>query len=52
VAQALGLEIVGGSDCHGPRKTAGPRISSQQVPYAVYERLLDVLAERRSPELR
>jgi 3',5'-nucleoside bisphosphate phosphatase len=46
VAEALGLLIVGGSDCHGPRKTYGPRIGSQQVPYAVYEDLVETLASR------
>jgi predicted metal-dependent phosphoesterase TrpH len=46
VAQALGLEIVGGSDCHGPRKSAGPRIGSQRVPFEVYERLREVIAQR------
>jgi 3',5'-nucleoside bisphosphate phosphatase len=44
VAESLGLNVVGGSDCHGPRRTYGPRIGSQQVPYAVYERLLEALA--------
>ena len=37
LAQELGLLIVGGSDCHGPRTTLGPRIGSQRVPYEVYE---------------
>jgi hypothetical protein len=44
VSQELGLEIVGGSDCHGPRKSAGARIGSQRVPFEVYERMLEVLA--------
>ena len=46
VAQELGLEIVGGSDCHGPRRQGGPRMGSQQVPYAVYERIIEILARR------
>jgi predicted metal-dependent phosphoesterase TrpH len=46
VAQDLALEIVGGSDCHGPKRESGPRIGSQRVPVEVYERLLDVLARR------
>ena len=46
VAQALRLLVVGGSDCHGPRKTYGPRIGGQRVPYAVYQRLLEILAQR------
>jgi predicted metal-dependent phosphoesterase TrpH len=46
VAQELGLEIVGGSDCHGPKRSSGPRIGSQRVPVEVYERLLEVLAAR------
>jgi predicted metal-dependent phosphoesterase TrpH len=47
VTEALGLLAVGGSDCHGPRKTYGPRIGSQRVPYAVYELLTRRLASRR-----
>lgn len=43
VAEALGLLVVGGSDCHGPRKEYGPRIGSQRVPYAVYELVLRAL---------
>jgi 3',5'-nucleoside bisphosphate phosphatase len=46
VAGELGLSIVGGSDCHGERKTLGPRIGSQQVPYEVYEVLVERLAGR------
>jgi predicted metal-dependent phosphoesterase TrpH len=46
VSQELGVEIVGGSDCHGPKKSAGPRIGGQRVPFEVYERLLDALARR------
>jgi predicted metal-dependent phosphoesterase TrpH len=46
VAQELGLEIVGGSDCHGPKTSSPPRIGSQRVPVEVYERLLEVLARR------
>ena len=50
VAEALGLLVVGGSDCHGPRKSAGPRIGSQRVPYAVYARIVDAIAAReRAP---
>ncbi|MCC6176426.1 MAG: PHP domain-containing protein [Chloroflexi bacterium] len=44
VAETLGLVPVGGSDCHGPRTSYGPRIGSQHVPYSVYARLLDALA--------
>lgn len=47
VAESLAIEVVGGSDCHGPRRSAGPRIGSQQVPYAAYARLVDVLAGRQ-----
>jgi 3',5'-nucleoside bisphosphate phosphatase len=47
VADELGLLVTGGSDCHGPRSAAGPRIGSQQVPYAAYEVLLEALAARR-----
>ena len=47
VAESLGLTVVGGSDCHGPRKSAGPRIGSQRIPYAVYAHLIDVLAGRQ-----
>ena len=46
IAESLGLLVVGGSDCHGPRKSYGPRIGSQQVPYAVYAGLLEALARR------
>jgi len=42
------LEIVGGSDCHGPKKSTGPRIGSQRVPFEVYERVIAALAERRA----
>lgn len=48
LAQSLGLLVVGGSDCHGPRKTYGPRIGSQQVPWAVYDGLMEALAARRA----
>jgi predicted metal-dependent phosphoesterase TrpH len=44
VAQELGLLVVGGSDCHGPRQKYGPRIGSQQVPYGVYEAVIGALA--------
>jgi predicted metal-dependent phosphoesterase TrpH len=47
-AQALGLLVVGGSDCHGPRRQHGPRIGSQEVPYAVYSRLRDELSGGKS----
>jgi len=47
VAAELGLLVVGGSDCHGPRKESGPRIGGQQVPYRVYERLAEALAVLR-----
>jgi predicted metal-dependent phosphoesterase TrpH len=52
VARALGLLAVGGSDCHGPRRGLGPRIGSQRVPYAVYERLIELLggAPARLPD--
>jgi predicted metal-dependent phosphoesterase TrpH len=43
VADDLGLLVVGGSDCHGPRRLYGPRIGSQEVPYAVYARLLEAI---------
>ncbi|MCC7372620.1 MAG: PHP domain-containing protein [Chloroflexi bacterium] len=43
VADELGLLVTGGSDCHGPRSKDGARIGSQQVPYAVYELLLERL---------
>jgi predicted metal-dependent phosphoesterase TrpH len=46
VSQELGLEIVGGSDCHGPKTSSPARIGSQRVPIEVYERLLEVLAHR------
>lgn len=46
VAQDLGLEIVGGSDCHGPKSASPARLGSQRVPVEVYERLLEVLAQR------
>jgi predicted metal-dependent phosphoesterase TrpH len=46
VAQELGLLIVGGSDCHGPRRELGPRIGSQQVPFEVYEVLTEALGQR------
>jgi 3',5'-nucleoside bisphosphate phosphatase len=46
VAETLGLLVTGGSDCHGPRKTYGPRIGSQHVPYAVYFTLLNALTAR------
>jgi predicted metal-dependent phosphoesterase TrpH len=46
VAQELDLLVVGGSDCHGPRKEYGPRIGSQRVPHAVYELLLRALDRR------
>lgn len=46
VAETLGLGVVGGSDCHGPRRSYGPRIGSQQVPYEVYRGLVRALAER------
>ena len=44
VADALGLLAVGGSDCHGPRKSYGPRIGSQRVPYTVYKNLAAALS--------
>lgn len=47
VADELGLLRVGGSDCHGPRRSAGPRIGSQRVPYAVFEDLRRAIAARR-----
>lgn len=47
VAAALGLLVVGGSDCHGPRRGLGPRIGTQGVPYAVYESLAEAIAARR-----
>jgi predicted metal-dependent phosphoesterase TrpH len=46
VADALGLLVVGGSDCHGPRRAYGPRIGSQRVSYEVFERLREALGER------
>ncbi|MDP8923557.1 MAG: PHP domain-containing protein [Chloroflexota bacterium] len=52
LADELGLLPIGGSDCHGPRRTGGPRLGSQRVPYLVYEAMLERLAARRgSPEL-
>ena len=50
LAQELGLLAVGGSDCHGPRRGAGPRIGSEAVPYGVFDRLSDVICARRSPD--
>ena len=44
VAETLGLLVVGGSDCHGPRRSHGPRIGSQQVPRLVYEQIVAALA--------
>jgi predicted metal-dependent phosphoesterase TrpH len=46
VAETLDLHVVGGSDCHGPRRAYGPRIGSQQVPYQVYKRIVEALAGR------
>jgi predicted metal-dependent phosphoesterase TrpH len=48
VAEALGLLRVGGSDCHGPRRSAGPRIGSQRVPYGVFEDLTRAIAARQA----
>ena len=48
LAQSLGLLVVGGSDCHGPRRQYGPRIGSQRVPWAVYDGLMEALAARRA----
>jgi predicted metal-dependent phosphoesterase TrpH len=47
LADELGLLVVGGSDCHGPRRDLGPRIGTQRVPYAVVERLSLAIAARR-----
>ncbi len=47
VAEALGLLAVGGSDCHGPDRTAGPRIGSQGVPYSAFDRLSASIVARR-----
>lgn len=47
VAEELGLLVVGGSDCHGPRREYGPRIGSQRVPFEVYEVILEALQARR-----
>jgi predicted metal-dependent phosphoesterase TrpH len=46
-ARSLGLLVVGGSDCHGPRRGLGARMGSQQVPYAVYAGLLEAISARR-----
>jgi predicted metal-dependent phosphoesterase TrpH len=48
VAQALGLLVVGGSDCHGPRSKSGPSIGSQRVPFEVYEGVVEAVARRRN----
>ena len=48
LADELGLLEVGGSDCHGPRRNLGPRIGSQSVPYAVFERLSAASLDRRA----
>lgn len=48
VARSLGLLVVGGSDCHGPKRDRGPRIGSQQVPYSVYEDLTAAVTARRA----
>jgi predicted metal-dependent phosphoesterase TrpH len=45
VAEEIGLLVVGGSDCHGPRRTLGPRLGSQRVPFAVYELLMQRISE-------
>jgi predicted metal-dependent phosphoesterase TrpH len=55
VAEELGLLVSGGSDCHGPRRGLGPRLGSQQVPYAVLERIrrtVDARRERNAGERR
>ncbi|MFN8635821.1 MAG: PHP domain-containing protein [Chloroflexota bacterium] len=43
LAEELGLLVVGGSDCHGPKSSAPARIGGQRVPYAVYELLVQAL---------
>ena len=48
LARLLGRLVVGGSDCHGPRRGRGPRIGSQQVPFDVYEGLTRAIDARRS----
>jgi predicted metal-dependent phosphoesterase TrpH len=48
VARSLGLLMTGGSDCHGPRRDAGPRLGSQRVPFAVYEGIAEAVAVRRT----
>jgi predicted metal-dependent phosphoesterase TrpH len=48
VARSLRLLAVGGSDCHGPRRSLGPRIASQQVPYTVYADLVAAISARRA----
>jgi predicted metal-dependent phosphoesterase TrpH len=47
VACSLGLLVLGGSDCHGPRRNQGPRMGSQQVPYSVYADLVAAISARR-----
>jgi predicted metal-dependent phosphoesterase TrpH len=48
VARSLGLLVVGGSDCHGPRRGLGPRMGSQRVPSEVYEALSAAIDARRA----
>lgn len=47
IADELGLLRTGGSDCHGPERDGGPRVGSQAVPYAVFERLSAAITARR-----
>lgn len=39
MATTLGLQITGGSDCHGARKIGGPAIGTVPVSYELLERL-------------
>ena len=48
MADRLGLLKAGGSDCHGLRKAGGPLIGTVPVPYAIFERLKETIAKRKS----
>lgn len=43
MAEAKGLLITGGSDCHGARKQKGPLIGSVSVPYERLDRLREAM---------
>ena len=46
IANARGLLVTGGSDCHGTVKGESPLMGKVQVPYACFERIKEALNRR------